>query len=126
MAAGEISYYNSLIEEELAEDVPDHKYVREIVKERRAVIREMRQGANEAMRSGLSESHLRLAERMAGIVGDAIIEVTNKLRMNARQKEELPEILEAVLTRLEIGADPGQQVDKAVWQAELSTSRAAA
>jgi hypothetical protein len=113
MTAGEVAYYNALIEETLADDDGDSKDIRDLIKERRAALREMRQASNEAMRSGLSESHLRMVERMAGIVGDAIIEVTDRLRLTERQRESLPRILEEVLGRMEVGGDPAAQIQHA-------------
>jgi hypothetical protein len=54
-----------------------------------------------------------MVERMAGIVGDAIIEVTDRLRLTERQRESLPRILEEVLGRMEVGGDPAAQIQHA-------------
>lgn len=99
ITAGEISYLNSLIE--AAGD--DTSEIRTILKERRPLVRELRQSANDAMRSGLSEKQLHLAERMAAIVGEAIMEVTARLNLTRRQREAFPIILDEVLRNLELG-----------------------
>lgn len=107
LAAGDVAFWQNYLK-----DLPNNPELNtvdvqmEAFEQLRRANKEMRQAAKSALDAGLSERHIQLAERMAGILSQFGKELANNLQLTPDQMDMLPNAINKALVQLEAPIHP--------------------
>lgn len=105
IGAGDVAFWNNELAQ-LDEDDPNFLYnAAKLFKEQRAANKEMRSAAKMALDAGLAERQVMMAERMAGLIADAVQRITGELSLTPQQEALLPDIVRRHLMTMEAPGD---------------------